>query len=80
MMMKHGLDVIRKAVLHINPLQTPVVACDQPLYAISKQIQWTYPEQFGFNKIFIMFGGLHIEMAALKVIGHSWMAAVGAML
>ena len=35
-MMKHGLDVIRKAVLHVNPLQTPVVACDQPLYAIAK--------------------------------------------
>ena len=75
-MMKHGLEVIKKAIMHVNPLQTPVVACDQPLYAIAKQIQWTYPEQFGCHQIFIMFGGLHIEMAALKTIGH-WLDGSG---
>ena len=35
-----------------------------------EQIQWTYPEQFECDKMFIKFGGLHIEMAALKAIGH----------
>ena len=55
---------------------TPVVACDQPLYAIAKQLQWTYPDQYGSDKMFIMFGGLHIEMAALKTIGH-WLTGSG---
>ena len=60
-MMKHGLDVIRKAVLHINLLQTPVVACDQPLYAIAKQIQWTYPEQFGLIKSLSCLGDFTLK-------------------
>ena len=39
------------------------------MYAVLKQIQWQWPEQYGENKFVIMFGGLHIEMAALKSIG-----------
>lgn len=52
----------------LNPGQTPVVAAGQPLYALTKQIQWTWPE-YGEDKCLIMFGGLHIEMAALRSLG-----------
>ena len=45
-----------------------MVAADQPLYALAKQIQWAWPEEYG--NFFIMFGGLHIEMTALKMIGN----------
>ena len=38
-MIKHGVDVIRDATLHLNPGQVPVMTVDQPLYAIAKQIQ-----------------------------------------
>jgi len=38
-MIKHSMDVVRKAVHHLNAGQTPVLTFDQPLYAISKQIQ-----------------------------------------
>ena len=34
-----------------------------------KQIQWHWPDLYGEEKLVMMFGGLHIEMAALKSIG-----------
>ena len=60
----------------LNPGQTPVVAFDQPLYAIAKQIQWNWPNLYGEDKLVIMFGGLHIEMAAFKVLGE-WLEDSG---
>ena len=39
-MMRHSLDVIRKVVQLTNPRQVPVVAMDQPLFALAKSIQW----------------------------------------
>ncbi len=35
---------------------------------MAKQIQWKWSEHDGENKFVIMFGGLHIEQAALKLI------------
>ena len=68
-MIKHAMDVISKAVKHLNPTQIPVIVADQPLYAIAKQIQWCYPETHGENRIVVMMGGLHIEMNLLKLLG-----------
>ena len=65
---KHAMAIIRDAVAFLNPGQTPVIAADQPLYALTKQMQWKWPEH-GEDKFVIMFGGLHIEMAALILIG-----------
>ena len=67
-MIKHSMDVVRKAVGHLNPGQTPVVTFDQPLFALAKQIQWKWPQEYG-EKFVVFFGGLHIEMAALKILG-----------
>ena len=75
-MIKHSMDVIVSAVQHINPGQTPVIACDQPLFAIAKEIQWKWPEIYGEDKFVILFGGLHIELAALKTAG-DWLAGSG---
>ena len=63
-----------------NPGQTPVIAANQPLYALLKQIQWEWSE-YGEDKFIKMFGGLHIEMAALKSIGtlledSGWISAI----
>lgn len=52
----------------LNPGQIPIIAADQPLYAIAKQIQWVWPE-YGEDKFVIMFGGFHIEKAALGSLG-----------
>ena len=62
-------EPIKDTVAYLNPIQTPVIAVDQPIYTLAKQIQWHWPEKYGEDKFVIMFGGLHIEMAALKSIG-----------
>lgn len=68
-MIRHAMDVVGQAVRFINPGQVPILACDQPLFAISKKIQWNWPSTYGENKLVVMFGGFHTELAALKAIG-----------
>ena len=64
---KHSLDKIKEATSFLNPTQSPVVTADQPLFALAKQIQWTWPNEY--EKFVFILGGLHIEMAILKMIG-----------
>ena len=80
-MVKHGINVIKQATEHVNPGQVPVLTVDQPLYAIAKKIQWMWPRVYGEGKLVVMMGGLHVEMALLKVIGDflegsGWMAVM----
>ena len=65
-MIRHSMDIVKKAVDILNPGQVPVITCDQPLYTLAKQIQWTWPATHGEKQFVVMFGGLHIEMTALK--------------
>ncbi|QQP53238.1 uncharacterized protein LOC103506659, partial [Caligus rogercresseyi] len=75
-MIRHSMDVVKNAVEHMNPGQTPVITFDQPLFALAKQIQWKWPDSYGEDHIVVMFGGLHIEMAALKTLG-DWLKGSG---
>ena len=75
-MMKHTLQVIQKAVSYLHANQVPVIFYDQPLYALAKQVQWHWPEIFGKAMFVIMMGGLHVEMATLRMIGH-WLDGSG---
>ena len=75
-MVKHGMDVIQKATQLVNPGQTPVIVMDQPLYAIGKKIQWSWPLHYGEERYVVMLGGLHIEMALLNVMG-DWLNGSG---
>ena len=75
-MICHSLNIIKACVDHLNYCQIPVVAMDQPLYAVANQIQWNFPEKYGERQFVIMFGGLHIEMAFLKAIG-GWLEGSG---
>ena len=75
-MMRHSMDMVKKAVQVLNLNQIPVITFDQPLYAIAKLIQWNWPDTFGENSYIIILGGLHIEMAALSVIG-DWLEDSG---
>lgn len=68
-MIRHSMDVVKKAVEILNPGQVPIITVDQPLYTIAKQIQWCWPATHGEDHFIVMFGGLHIEMAALKTLG-----------
>src|SRR6218665_1789141 len=75
-MIRHSFTVIQAAVIHLNPNQIPILYFDQPTYALAKQIQWHWPEKFGEDKFVVMMGGLHIEMAALKMLGQ-WLDGSG---
>ena len=70
------MDVVKNTIERVNPGHIPVVTLDQPLFALAKQIQWKWPEKYGEDKVVVMFGGLHIEMAALKTLG-DWLRGSG---
>ncbi len=42
----------------------------QPLFALAKYMQWTWPQTFGESSFVVMFGGLHIEIALWRMVGH----------
>ena len=65
-MIKHSMEVVRAAIQHLNPGQVPILALDQPPFALAKQIQWTWPTSLGEDHFVLMLGGLHIEMVILK--------------
>ena len=72
------MNIISKTISVINPNQTPVDTCDQPVYALTKQIQRRYPELFGNSKYFLLSGRLHIGQALLIV--HGELLKVAAMI
>ena len=74
-MILHAMNMIKAAVNHVNPGQTPIIALDQPLFALGKLIQWNWPSTHG-EKFILMLGGLHIEMAAFKLLG-DWLDGSG---
>ena len=45
-MSRHSMNMVKKAVTVVNPGLIPVIACDQPLFKIAKQIQWRWPEEY----------------------------------
>ena len=67
-MIKDAITVVMKAVEHLIPGQAAVIAFDQPLYALAKQIKWRFTDMMGEDKLIVMLGGLHIELAVLKAI------------
>ena len=75
-MILHAMNIVNKSVQVLNPGQIPVIACDQPLYAIAKRIQWHWPETHGESKFIIMLGGLHVEAATLRALG-DWLGGSG---
>lgn len=73
-MIKHAMDIIKQSVHFLNPGQVPVIACDQPLFALAKTIQWNWPETHGENHCFIMFWWVAYTNGCIK---DSWRLAAG---
>ena len=63
------MNLVKEAVEHLNPNQTPVLTMDQPFSAIAKEIQWLWPDSFSNNKYVVM-----IEMAG-RVVELFWVAS-----
>ena len=63
----HCMKIIKRTVSFLNPGQTSIDTCDQPVYALTKEIQWRFPEEFGTDSYLTAFGGLHFEQRMLVV-------------
>ena len=63
----HCMELIKRTIPYLNPGQTPVDAYDQPVFTLTKEIQWRYPEKFGSGSYFCLFGGLHFEQCMLII-------------
>ena len=75
-MIRHTFEIIVNITKKINPGQPAVITGDQPVYAIAKQLQWRFPDQYGEDKLVVMMGGLHIEMCILSMLG-KWLTGSG---
>ena len=51
--------IISKTIFKVNPKQTPVDVCDEPVYTLAKQMQWRFPEQF----VNLIYFTLFLEIA-----------------
>lgn len=75
-MIQHAMSIIKQVTQFLNGNQIPVMALDQPLFALAKLIQWNNPDIYGEKKFVVMFGAFHIEQAFLRVLGQ-WMSGSG---
>ena len=41
------MNIIVKTLRIVNPNETLIDVCDQPVYELTKQIQWQYLDLFG---------------------------------
>ena len=72
----HAMEIVENATKCLDERQTPVIAMDQPLYALAKEIQWSSSMPYTEENYVVVLGGLHIEMCVLKVLG-DWLEKCG---
>ena len=65
----HCMNIIADTIKYINPGQIPIDTCDQPVFVLTKEVEWRYPEEFSDVQYFSILGGLHIEQSLLVVHG-----------
>ena len=65
----HIMSINKKTTNFLNVSQTPIDVSDQPVYALTRTIQWKYPGEFGLGHYFSFLGGLHIEQQCLVLHG-----------
>ena len=73
-MVHHCIEIVRNTINHLNPGQITVLTTDQPVYALGKQVQWTYDKNY--KDVTWLMGTLHIEMALINAIGN-WIQGSG---
>ena len=66
-MQVHLMHFNMKLSAVLNPDQTPIDVSDQPVYALTKELQFRHPEIF--SQYFPIFGQLHIEQSLLVIYG-----------
>ena len=71
---RHATKQIKMITDRLNPGQPAVITGDQPVYAIGKQVQWMFPNEF--KDVVWLLGPLHIEKNFLEAIG-KWLEDSG---
>ena len=61
--------MVKKLVYRINKFQIPIDVSDQPVFALSKELQLRLPLLFGHDKYICLLGDLHIEQSLLVMHG-----------
>ena len=57
-MVRHCMKIIKDLVKYVNDRQISVIIGNQPVYALGKQVQWAYQDEF--KDMIWMMGPLHI--------------------
>ena len=70
------MNIIINITQSTSPGQPAVITADQSVFTVAKYIQWKCSNLYGEDKVVMMMGGLHIEMAILNMIG-KWLASSG---
>ena len=65
----HCMEIIEKTTQLLNPGQICVDESDQPVYKLSEELQWRFPDRFGPEKYFCLFGSLHLGKSVLLLCG-----------
>ena len=70
----HAANMVKAITANVNPGQPVVITADQPVYALRKQLQWIFPDEF--RNFLWMLGPLYIEQNFIKAIG-DWLEGSG---
>ena len=73
-MVHNCIEIVRNTINHLNPGQITILIANQPAYALGKQVQWTYHENY--KDVTWLMGPLHIEMALMNAFGN-WIQGSG---
>ena len=63
------MEIAEKTTQLLNPGQICLDDSDQPVYKLLKELQWRFPNRFGPEKYFCLFGSLHLEKSILLLCG-----------
>ena len=63
------MNIISNKINTLNPGQIPADTANQPIFALTKEFMIRFPEKFGPDKYFFLFGSLHIEKSLLIICG-----------
>ena len=61
----YSIEIVEKTTQLLNLGQICVEESDEPVYKLSKELQWRYLDRFGPEKYFCLFGSLHLEKSIL---------------
>ena len=63
----HCMEIVEKTTQLLNPGQICVDESHQPVYKLSKELQWRSPDRFSPQKYFYLFGSPHLEKSILPL-------------